>query len=171
MALPVTWLYFEGRLNQQQRAVLQWKVQESNVLNYEVQKSADGISFTGIGTQKSLGEGEHAYQLTEPNALSGTAYYRVLQADRNGAGRYSRVIALSTGGSPEWTVFPNPFRQGFTITVSKPETASLFNMQGQLIRRMQVSAGANYIEGNGLTPGTYLLQVGTTVPARKIIKE
>ena len=80
---------------------------------------------------------------------SGTAYYRVLQADRNGAGRYSRVIALSTGGSPEWTVFPNPFRQGFTITVSKPETASLFNMQGQLIRRMQVSAGANYIEGNG----------------------
>src|SRR5690606_26619383 len=64
--LPVRWISFSATLNDQQQSVLDWLVDETDVSHYEVQRSANGKSFTSVATIKSLGQGVHHYTLTDP---------------------------------------------------------------------------------------------------------
>jgi hypothetical protein len=46
--LPVRWISFEGRLNDQQNAQLQWKVYEQDVSYYEIERSGNARDFTKV---------------------------------------------------------------------------------------------------------------------------
>lgn len=75
--------------------VLQWSTSaKANPVYFEVQQSCDGINYTSLETVNALGGKRTSaqYSLVDKNQITGKTYYRILQADRNGALEYSSII-------------------------------------------------------------------------------
>ncbi|MBL7734910.1 MAG: T9SS type A sorting domain-containing protein [Chitinophagaceae bacterium] len=157
--LPVSWLQLSGSLNAAQQALISWQVNESNVADYQVEKSADGRQFTTVGQLNSKGDGSNSYSFTEADRLTANAYYRIRQTDMDGRHAYSPIIRLqgSEAINDRITVYPMPFTTGFTVTSDKAQKAYLINTRGQTMQQMQLSAGANFISAARLLSGVYYL--------------
>src|SRR5690606_35222460 len=112
--LPVSWLQLSGSLNANKQASISWQVNESNVADYQVEKSADARQFTAIGQLNSKGDGSNSYSFTETDLLTANAYYRIKQTDMDGRYAYSPIIRLqgSEAINDKITVFPIPFTTG-----------------------------------------------------------
>jgi hypothetical protein len=156
--LPVRWLSFTGVLINNNQAQLNWKVNETNVKDYEVQVSNNGTTFTDIANLKSKGDGINNYQFTEGKALNGAAFYRVKQADNDGKFSYSSTIKLSASGTSLLTIYPNPFKNEFNVQSSSTQTAAIVDAQGKVVKQIQLNAGQTNIKMAGLTQGFYILK-------------
>jgi len=148
-----------------------WQVtNESNTLEYAVEKSIDGINFSGIGhvpfqvSSAVLNE----YTFRDNDAAGGKVYYRVRQVEVSGDMHYSKIVSIqSTGLTTKLSVFPNPAKTAVTVSfvavANGDITLRLFDLKGGEIWRKQlkVSTGANSIvvDQLGAIPnGLYLLQ-------------
>lgn len=78
-------------------AALSWRTtSEINFSHYEIERSYNGINFTKIGELAGKGSvDEMTYGFTDPDALNGSAYYRLKMVNNDGAYQYSRTILLS----------------------------------------------------------------------------
>jgi hypothetical protein len=108
--LPVTIFQFRAfEANRQIR--LEWKVTEQvNVSHYEIEKSADGINFTTIGSVAALHlTGDISYAFADVNPYAGSNFYRIRSVDNDGKFKYTRVIRINPGHSlSSFTIAPNP---------------------------------------------------------------
>ena len=93
--LPLHWLNVGGSLNSSKQAVINFKVNETNVANYQIEKSNDGRVFYSIANISSKGNGENSYQFTDALVLDDVKYYRIKQIDADGRYSYSTIIRLS----------------------------------------------------------------------------
>ncbi len=94
--LPVTFISFNGVL-QNNAAILNWTTaNEINNKGYEVQRSNEGLSFTDIGfvTPYVKSSIQNNYSYTDNKVLSGTNYYRLKQIDNDGKFNYSSIVKL-----------------------------------------------------------------------------
>ena len=97
-ALPLQLRDFSGkRVNED--ALLTWKTEnESDMLEYIVERSIDGRNYTDIGTISAANRaGLHNYNFTDYNITSlnvPVIYYRLRQRGIDGKYSYSRIIAL-----------------------------------------------------------------------------
>ncbi len=133
----------------QQSANIQvdWNVAtESNILNYEVEKSSNGVMFTKAGAvaAKANNNAAVAYNWTDVAPYAGNNYYRIKAVTLTGDARYTEVVNVKTGkGRSEITAYPNPIGDR-TINlqfVNQPAgiyTAELINNIGQVIFRSQI---------------------------------
>ncbi|WP_017731569.1 T9SS type A sorting domain-containing protein [Nafulsella turpanensis] len=120
--LPVEWLSFSAHW-QGKDVELQWRTAtEMNSSHFVVERSADGIHFSRIGSKKAAGtsQEEQAYQFKDehPERLfSPVLYYRLLQVDYDGASEYSPVVSIEVPPSAlqHVKVHPNPFRDKLFI--------------------------------------------------------
>jgi hypothetical protein len=81
--------------NENGHALLQWTTcTKGHPVYFDVQQSTDGINYTSIETVSALpGKRTSAqYSLIDKNQITGKTYYRILQADSNGALEYSSII-------------------------------------------------------------------------------
>ena len=171
--LPVDLLEFKGTLVNND-GFLQWKTEnELNTSVFIVERSTDANNYTPIGTiLASNTTGVHSYTLTDPNITSlGEAfvYYRLQQVDIDGKETFSSIIKLSLGTKTDVEIFPNPFTNNFTITLSLNKSTSatlkILNTTGQLIysKIVTVNKGNNSILINNLpsslTAGMYYVTV------------
>ncbi len=117
VVLPVKWIAVTGNINSQKQAVINWKVQEENVAKYEIEKSTNGNLFEKIGSVSCKGDGENDYIFTELKVLSGTAFYRIKQIDKDGKSAYSIYIKLMADRSSIINIFPDPFKDNITISI------------------------------------------------------
>lgn len=80
--------------NDNGHAVLQWSTSaKSNPVYFEIQQSYDGVNYTSLETVSALqGKNAAQYSLIDKNEISCKTYYRILQADRNGAYEYSSIV-------------------------------------------------------------------------------
>jgi hypothetical protein len=109
VALPVTFINFDGTLHNNQ-ALLNWSTAaELNNKGFEVEKSADGQTFTGIGFVRGNGNSSlvNNYNYTDIKVLSGYNYYRLKQVDIDGNFNYSSTIRLDFKNF-DWAIFGNP---------------------------------------------------------------
>ena len=90
------------------------------------------------------------------------------------------VQYLSASGIEEQhpvTVYPNPFRQQFTVSSDmylENATLKIFNLQGQLVREAKVSGQEILIDRNEIASGMYFVQIsnqGHAVFVGKVIAE
>ena len=102
---------------------------ESNVKNFEIERSVDGSVFLprGITDSKAIG-GNSASILhyTYADILYPTSpfllFYRLREADLDGRFTYSPVLTIGAPpGSLRLSVYPNPFRQQVTIVSAPPK--------------------------------------------------
>ncbi|MGC4101092.1 T9SS type A sorting domain-containing protein [Ferruginibacter sp.] len=180
--LPVKWLLVQAQLNVQKQAVISWRVQEQNIVNYEVQRSADGIHFTASGTVNSSGDGEHSYSFTESSVATDLQYYRIKQTDKNGNISYSDILKLrNTSAAVLFSVYPNPAKTtaSMSLAVTKAVKAEyrITDESGRLVFQdnKQFAAGTTVITLpiEKLAAGVYYLQVTSEafVLNEKIIKQ
>lgn len=173
-ALPLTWLDLKGFLDAENHTVINWKVDEQQVVSYAIEKSVNGGPYTTIGTVVSAGNGEHAYSFREAQALSGTAAYRIKQTDMDGRFTYSRILLIRQDKDAWITLYPNPVKQSATLNITDQSLmntrATLTDGTGRLVQSIQIQQSVTTIDMSKCSPGVYTLRLqgGRII---KILKE
>ncbi len=168
--LPVTWLSFTGRYFNGS-VDLNWSTSlEVNNEEYTIERSADGQSFTTIGNVAGVGNTSSIsrYSFKDSNPLSGSAYYRIKQTDRDGKFSYSEVIRVSNGevALKGLRLFPNPSSGKLPLTIengnwsNKKVTITIYNAVGGIVRQEQITFGSDSrakINVEALQKGSYFI--------------
>jgi hypothetical protein len=149
-----------------------WQVsREIDTREYIVEKSADGVNFSAIGSvpYQSVNSDKNNYAYPDNSSnISSIVYYRIKELEASGNEVYSKIVSVRINGliSP-FSVYPNPANTTATVsfTTSSPASISLrlFNLAGSLLWQQQYRAGNGQntvrIDRIGTLPnGVYILQ-------------
>lgn len=192
--LPVFFQDFNVNKQGNFDANLTWSTsQEQNVSHFVLERSANGASgWSKIGEVKAKGNSNSItkYSFTDVKAYDGisaskTVFYRIRAIDIDGQEKIFpiRSLKFSATGSKEIGLYPNPARDGFTLTIPlvNPNQGklrlNLVNRIGQVVhaREINASVASNYyfdIKTPGVINGEYLLQIvyeGEVLDTKKVI--
>ena len=177
--LPLTWGSFTVTAIGTQ-AQLEWTtLQESNTANFIIERSADGSSFTAIGTVKAAGNSSDvsSYSFTDVNpSQQGFNYYRLQQTDLDGKKTYSIVNLVSFGKERSVLVqtTPNPVKDLLNITVQTENITIIVNdMNGRSLKILRLAPGFHQAGFGDLPAGVYQLAIykgSGQIDSRQIIK-
>jgi hypothetical protein len=180
--LPVTFLNFDGKLIDN-KAELTWSTAtEFNNKGFEVQKSADGQSFAGIGFVEGNGTSSlvNNYNYTDIKVLSGSNYYRLKQVDIDGHFDYSSTIRLDFKHF-DWAIFGNPISTNSWIQLQVAKTSNIafqvYTIDGRLVKTINkgtVSEGTYSVPLNlgNAAAGIYIVKLvsDNQIFSKQIIK-
>ncbi len=166
---------------------VQWTVaNESGILYYEVQKSADGRSFTAAGNV--LVNGASLYSFSDASPVAGANYYRIKSVSKNGAVLYSAVAAAQwqaagdagSSAASSVSVYPNPLKgTSFTLTLSNMAAGSyeLSVMDGsgkaafsKTISHNGGSASQTITLNHALAAGIYYIKITSPTATANMVK-
>ncbi len=146
VALPVT--ISSVKAYQKNTGVqVEWIIQqESNMDRYEVERSANGQSFTTAGNVASKGNSNVVvnYNYFDAVPLQGVSFYRIKSVDKNGKITYSVAVKvnISSAAKNAITISPNPVTgSSVAIQINLPEgnyTFVLTNKLGQQLANKTV---------------------------------
>jgi hypothetical protein len=159
--LPVRWISFAGRPDEQGRSVLRWEADEVGVASYTVERSYDARLFTKVDEVTAVGTGRQSYTVTDQQMPYGQVYYRILQKDLDGSFSYSKIISLTGREGAPISVYPNPARGEVTVELQSDYTTKklkITNTNGLLVGEAEVKDKKVSIDLTGLAPGLYLIQ-------------
>jgi hypothetical protein len=139
-------------------AALSWKTtQEINTLQFNIEQSLDGASFTSVALVPAAGNSSDPllYCIMIPQSNS-NAYYRLKMIDIDGAFTYSSVVHVQTacGLKDFMTLYPNPVNGSATIylsfgtSYSGKATMVITNAGGQLLKQGSIKV----VPGNNVVP-------------------
>lgn len=141
--LPVNFTGFYAKKGNS-NVSLTWNVAfEQNVAGYEVQRSADGSSFTKIGFVSA----NHApsYNFTDSKPIA-VAYYRIKSVDNDGSYKYSSIVSLKGQQSDVvLKAFPMPVQNELTIQYNAANSSSridILSADGRMIKTLSLVAGS-----------------------------
>ncbi|RYY56392.1 MAG: T9SS type A sorting domain-containing protein [Chitinophagaceae bacterium] len=177
VALPLTLLDFQGRLNGQGQTELTWETSgETNTKSFEVEWHAGGGNFKSIGTVPANGDEYNVYRFLHTTPAEGYNYYRLHMIDQDGQSSYSRQITIGVrnNGGNKLSVYPNPSRSVLNISAGSDKDELVFfriiNTEGKIvaIKQFFLKTGNNVLNWNisHLVPGNYIItttnrQLGT----------
>jgi hypothetical protein len=180
--LPLNLLSFTATLDNRQTH-LQWiTAQEVNTSYFDVERSADGSTFTKLLSVKSDDNAvaENTYHATDPSPFEGIDYYRLKEVDMNGAFTYSPIVFVKVTAGLTCSVYPNPASDEVFISINSNNAnqaaVCLYDINGKLLllKQAPIAPGTNLFSWNieSLAKGTYFIQVtGLDLPVIKIIKQ
>ncbi|ANE52281.1 T9SS type A sorting domain-containing protein [Flavisolibacter tropicus] len=168
--LTTNLLSFSGKLLNDHAQLFWTTSKEAGELHFGIERSADGIHFTRIGTvngyNNARAENNH-YSFTDSSAFPGMAYYRIAMTDSRTA--YSRTIQLGNKSEVfNVTVTTNPFDKhvSFNVVVDKYAKVQvlLLDATGNVVKEKAYTAytGLNNFSlqhTDDLPPGIYILKV------------
>ncbi|MFT6018511.1 MAG: hypothetical protein ACI9CQ_001294 [Saprospiraceae bacterium] len=179
--LPVELIKFEVKKDNG-KASIEWKTaSEQNSVQYEIERSTDGMNFEHIGTVKIHGDSEtlKEYDFMDISPNSGSNYYRLKIVDYDGSYEYSDVATMSFGADIVIMVAPNPVVDVMTINAGEvgqnvTATVEVFDQSGKQLYQQQVEFQngqyqTNASELNVTTPGAYFIRV-TGSNSSKVVK-
>jgi Secretion system C-terminal sorting domain len=171
---------------------LHWKtLSENNNAGFQVERSADGRSFSSLSFIASKAQGGNSvlpleYNFNDSKALIGSNYYRLKQTDIDGKVTYSNTV-LVKGLKPTLfslnTIFPNPATDRVTAALQSPFadniTLVVTDITGKIIKRQvaNMAIGDNLVTVDvaALPSGSYLLKAvcnnGCETAVRKFTKQ
>lgn len=172
-------VYQEGGIHQ-----LDWRTaSENNTLGFDIERSADGISFQPIGFVAGAGHSnsEQQYHFTDKTPLPGLNYYRLRQLDINDDWSFSPVRAVRNGGNKVIRLVPNPVSESHVTALQyespaeMPLTICIGDLLGRTVRTLSVSAvgGMNTfpLDIAGLSKGMYTVRLDGTDAVAKLVVE
>lgn len=158
--LPVRWISFTARLSDDSHGVLDWKVDQTNVLSYQIERSSNARDFSVVAALPATSGGGAQYSFTDPLAAIGTVYYRIRQTDLDGTYSYSKVVSVSAPEYKMFRAYPNPVGNLVTVEVGAEYVGSrinLVNVSGVLLQSFIVKEPILTIDFLHHSSGTYLL--------------
>lgn len=151
--------------------LVEWKIEnETNMKQYEVERSSDGIHFTKAATVVAANRKKVNYSWLDQNASVGYNYYRVSSIDINGQTSFTQIVkVLATKTVPGITMYPNPISSGminlhFTNQHKGIYHASVISSSGQVILSKTIAhkdgSGTETLAlGTALSHGIYQVEV------------
>jgi len=133
-------------------ASINWQTsQELNNDHFELFKSYDAVDFVRVAKIAGAGFSNTTKNYTYQDHVGGAnnVYYRLKQVDIDGKETFSAIIKISIGNKGGVEIFPNPFINSFTITISSAKTTiatlKIQNTTGQLVysKTLSLSKGNN----------------------------
>ncbi|MBK7307524.1 MAG: T9SS type A sorting domain-containing protein [Chitinophagaceae bacterium] len=184
-ALPVKFILFNVKCIDD-KVMLHWKTAfEQNSSYYEIQRSADGVSWMVIGSVPAAGYSsvEKSYTFTDINPLSSRAFYRIAEFDISGSIQYTGIVTNNCSQDERIQYWLNPVTHQLYVTINSAikstVTISVFDTKGALAGKQQ----NNLLEGNNqlvvnmnhLANGTYFVSItrnkGQNLKTIKVIKQ
>ncbi len=179
-------LSFNGKKDND-RALLKWTTTaETEPLNFDIEKSTDGISFYKIASLDSYNNnaGLNNYNYTDPVPLQDQkTYYRLLMRNNAGKATYSRIVQVSVSNDPFYFISViNPFSNDLRFDVYSENkgkaTVELIDASGKFIRRkiVEINPGTATISidnMSGLSSGVYFLRIvsGNSILQKTVLKQ
>ena len=176
--LPLRLLSFYAK-NNDRSVTLEWKTDnEINTVYFDVERSADGIHFSKIGTVSATNQsGIQTYTLNDVQPIEGKGFYRLKQVDKDAKYEYTKIVAVNRSKALELQVFPNPAQTAITVLLplqTGVQLVTLVDAKAQVIKNINVPAGNNSTEISlaGLPSGTYFIkwQSGDKVRVKPFVK-
>jgi ELWxxDGT repeat protein len=185
--LPVSLLQFTAT-NLTTGIELQWNTSAQVKSSYfEVERSADGRTFSNIGKVYSHanGIGDQTYTLLDKDAILQKVpvlYYRLKMVDKDGRFTYSMVVKVNLKNNKfDITIAPNPAKDFTTVMIAGIQQGKtiieIIDGSGRLVRQlttaMNVSVLQQTINIKDLSPGNYALRVinGSNTQVKSFIKQ
>jgi hypothetical protein len=152
---------------------------ELNTGSFDVERSADGVSFRTVGSVAAIDQpGTQQYHFTDNSPVAGTAYYRIKSTDKDGTVQHSQIVMVRTSDDRPFSCYPNPVSS--TLVVNHPtagETARLeiIAADGRIVKTVLLQKGANstVLNTQPLLSGSYFLRFinGDMIAAINFIKK
>ncbi len=166
--LPVTYLNFNGVL-QNNEAILTWSTAtEINNKGFFVERRSDAQTFTDIGFVQGNGTSVSVnnYTFSDAKLISGNNYYRLKQIDLDGNFSYSPVIKL-VFDKFAWSILGNPSSNAWVqLQLDKTHNVSIqiISLSGlvmQTINKGNIGAGTYSIpvDMSHYAPGMYMVKL------------
>ena len=141
---------------------------EINSLRYDIERSADGRSFSVVGSVSATNATKYSFIDYSPTGSDN--YYRIKGIDKDGSIIYSSIVRINSNKkSPELTIQPNPIVSGkLNLQLSNFEkgmyTVSLFSNAGLKVFNSTINneAGSSTTSlqiPSSVQPGVYKLMV------------
>ncbi len=162
--LPLSFLSFTSQL-QNSGILLSWTTQgELNNDHFEVERSADGISFSRMVTVNSKGTstGKQQYSFLDAQPYTGFNYYRLKQIDKDGRVGMSGIIKqVSEAATITLRIINNPVTNGqLKIQLSREATVAISNSSGNLVQTIPLLSGTQLIDVSRFKKGVYSIKSG-----------
>lgn len=179
--LPVSFVSVKATQKNMDIAV-EWKTEnESNLQQFEVEKSVDGNQFTKAFTISANNKGVGTYNWLDKNTFSGYNYYRIRSVDINGQTAYTQIVKVLIGNvTAAINIYPNPAINGtvnlqFTNQPAGVYYARLINPIGQVVVSKQIihaegSSTETIKLKDASAKGIYQLEVTQVNGILKVIK-
>jgi Secretion system C-terminal sorting domain len=171
IVLPTDLLSFKG-IKKGAVSQLQWEAtNEKNLINYIVERSADGRNFHPIGFNKpkAVSSLEKAtYDFIDDQPEIGLNYYRLLSKGFGKDEKYSKVISLDFGIGLSGRAFPNPLDGDLTIELdiengSGEVVVGIYDVAGRQVVSKKIQNSDRRLNiplpTADLPPGSYLVRV------------
>lgn len=140
------------------------------MLQYDIEKSSDGVRFIKSSTVVAINDGRGSYQWTDQKVSAGYNYYRTKSTSHEGKIEYSRVVkVLIADGKSSINIYPNPITDGIIHLQLGNQPEGMYGIRllsplGQVIVAKQVGhAGGNGTQNikwdYNLAHGVYQLEV------------
>jgi len=167
--LSVALLSFEIRDIQIGKSIsIEWQfVNDIGHSEFEIERSNDNINYHKIGTVFSeFHQGElEDFIFVDNEPRYGANFYRLKQTDVNGMVEYSKVLlALNSSLGIEFILFPNPFNEFITITLTAESAIDeyqfrLFNIWGIEVVNVTLIDNTNIIDLSRMNSGLYTYSI------------
>jgi hypothetical protein len=157
---------------QNKNIAVEWKVSsETNMKNYEVEKSTDGRNFYKVATQAATANNgtDITYKWLDVNPVIDDNFYRIHAIENSGLMKYSAIARVNIGkNQPAITIFPNPvtgnmFSVQFTAMEKGTYQLRLMNMGGQVVSLQKLvhtgGSATQTVAVINLAGGAYQLQI------------
>jgi hypothetical protein len=154
---------------------LQWTTATENNTNYfDIQYSTDQLSWQSIGTVRAAGNSntERSYSFVHADPASGTNYYRLKIVEADGQSFWSGIRMLSFGSALQLNYYPNPTKNGCTITTNGRPLASVavIAVDGRQLQRINNFVSGASVDLSQYPHGIYFIAVKDDVGNTQILK-
>lgn len=153
---------------------IDWKTaDEAKGDRFTIERSADGRSFSSLGTVAANGLAS-SYTYWDEQPVAGNNHYRLKMTDVSGNTTYSGTVLVVNEVSTEFAVeaYPNPFdgQTSVKITGAIAADASLTvtDLSGKIVRRIENVKAETVLDLNGMATGVYLVKYQDAAHTRTV---
>lgn len=169
MILPVSLTTFTAEKNGTGVRLAWETVNERETNAFEIERSADGVNFTSIGTVTASGNSSSVrnYTFTDAQPLSSVNFYRLKIVNSDRSVNYSRIVTVRFGTAAiTLQAFPNPVKNSLNLQFTLPAgqvRVQVLDVSGRIVKAIDLrstgTALATSIDMSGYRPGAYIIRV------------
>ncbi|GAA5225359.1 putative Ig domain-containing protein [Membranihabitans marinus] len=137
-ALPIVLTQFDVKV-EDHISNIQWTAEnQSGIIDYQVQRSFDGIHWTSLIHIQPSNQYRDQYQYQDQTSTTGKIYYRlkIIEADQSFV--YSKIVNVNYQDQIKSLInsYPNPSRNQIQIVNDQPQaiTYAIYNVLGQELK-------------------------------------
>jgi len=168
--LPINFLFFNAA-KKESTAVLSWELaQDEDVAEFEVERSAEAVSFTRIGSVNQSNDANKRYQYDDVAPLTGHNYYRLKVLKQDGKYEYTgtRLVVFEATDEGGIKVYPNPASDFVRVSLtgswaSSQVVINMYDAAGKLVYHRKFTDAGAVLEADTrqLAAGSYFMHIAS----------